>query len=194
VLIIVRHGRTAANASGVLLGRLDPSLDDEGRRQAAAVATTLGTGGARVVSSPLRRAQETAAMLSTNVEVDDRWIEMDYGSLDGTPIADVPLALWQRWQNDVHFAPEGGESLAAMGERVRAACTDVAGDAVDRDVIVVTHVSPMKAAVAWAVDAGDDLAWRLYVAPGAITRIGIGDLGGARRAVLRSFNETAHLR
>ena len=60
MLIIVRHGRTAANASGLLLGRADPELDELGRRQAAAVAAALPPVD-RVVASPLRRAQETAA-------------------------------------------------------------------------------------------------------------------------------------
>ena len=54
------------------------------------------------------------------------------------------------------------------------------------DVIVVTHVSPVKAAVAWSLGVGDEVAWRTFVAPGSITRI------GARqgRPVLLSFNET----
>ena len=55
--------------------------------------------------------------------------------------------------------------------------------------VVVTHVSPVKAAVGWAVGAGDDISWRLWVAPASITRIGITPRGG----VLHSFNETAHL-
>jgi len=53
----------------------------------------------------------------------------------------------------------------------------------------VTHVSPIKAAVAWALGVGDDIAWRLYVAPASITRVAV---SGARRS-LHSFNETAHL-
>ena len=52
MLIIVRHGRTEANAAGLLLGRLDPDLDDEGRRQAAAVAATFDRAD-RIVASPL---------------------------------------------------------------------------------------------------------------------------------------------
>ncbi|MBT4677856.1 MAG: hypothetical protein HOB67_08430, partial [Acidimicrobiaceae bacterium] len=52
MLFVLRHGRTAANAAGLLLGRLDPDLDELGVRQAAAAAAALSTVD-RVVSSPL---------------------------------------------------------------------------------------------------------------------------------------------
>ena len=77
MLIVVRHGRTEANASGLLLGRrLDPDLDELGRRQAAALATAL-PGEARIVSSPLRRAQETAAAFGRPVDIDERCVEIE---------------------------------------------------------------------------------------------------------------------
>ena len=59
MLIVARHGRTAANAAGELLGRRDPALDDVGRAQAAAIATVV-PAGARVISSPLTRCVQTA--------------------------------------------------------------------------------------------------------------------------------------
>jgi broad specificity phosphatase PhoE len=188
VLIIVRHGRTEANASGLLLGRLDPGLDDLGRRQAAALAPVVA-GAARVVCSPLRRTRETAAALGLPVEVDERWIELDYGVLDGTPLKDVSPDLWSRWVTDLDFAPEGGESIARLGERVRSACDDLVAEAAERDVVVVTHVSPVKAAVGWALGVGDQVAWRMFVAPASVTRVAT---GGPRRS-LHAFNVVAHL-
>jgi broad specificity phosphatase PhoE len=143
-------------------------------------------GASRVVCSPLRRARETAAALGLPFEVDDRWIELDYGELDGRPLAEVPADLWPRWRADVGFAPPGGESLAALGARVRAACADLAGEAAEADVVVVSHVSPIKAAVAWALGVGDELSWRLHVAPASVTRIRV--QGGA--GVLTAFNWT----
>jgi len=53
----------------------------------------------------------------------------------------------------------------------------------------VTHVSPVKAAVAWALGVGDEVAWRMWVGPASISRIGF---AGAAPS-LRSFNEVAHL-
>jgi len=190
VLIIVRHGQTDANARGVLLGRADPALDKTGRTQASSVAAALSPlrRDTRIISSPLRRARETAAIIAREgeVEIDERWIELDYGSFEGTPVVDVPEATWARWRSDADFAPGGGESLRALGRRVCDSCDELIADAVRRDVIVVTHVSPVKAATAWALGVGDDVTWRMYVAPGSVTRV-------APRAwgrVLTSFNET----
>lgn len=185
MLVLVRHGRTAANAGGLLLGRADPPLDEHGRAQAAALAAAVA-GARRVVCSPLRRARETAAALELPVEVDERWIELDYGELDGRPITDVPADLWRRWRADVGFAPPGGESLAALGRRVRAACDELAAEAAEADVVVVSHVSPIKAAVAWALGTGDELSWRLHVAPASVTRVEVRDGWG----VLTAFNWT----
>jgi broad specificity phosphatase PhoE len=201
VIVIARHGRTAANARGLLLGRLDPPLDHEGARQAVALgAACAGLDLARVVTSPLSLCRETAAAIArtaagngapgpVEVEVDDRWIELDYGELDGRPIGDVPAASWAAWRSDAGWTPPGGESLAALGTRVRAACADLAAEAAERDVVVVTHVSPVKAAVAWALGVGDEVAWRMWVAAGSLTRISCAGPAPS----LRSFNEIAHL-
>jgi broad specificity phosphatase PhoE len=199
MIVLVRHGRTTANARGVLLGRADPDLDDEGTRQVAAVARACaGLDVARVVTSPLGRCRATADAIARTiagvddgvpVQIDDRWVELDYGELDGRPLGDVPRETWDAWRADVTWRPPGGETLAELGERVRAACTALAADAAERDVVVVSHVSPIKAAVAWALGVGDEVAWRLWVAPASISRIGT--TGGARS--LRSFNEVGHL-
>jgi broad specificity phosphatase PhoE len=193
VIILLRHGRTAANAAGLLLGRADPDLDEEGVRQAAALAEAVRSSTCRVtqvVSSPLGRCRQTAervaSAIGASVSVDERWIEMDYGDLDGIPTADVPAETWAAWSSDLTWTPPGGESMAALGARVRGACDELDND---RDVVVVTHVSPIKAAVAWALGVGDEVAWRMFVAPASITRIAV---SGKRRS-LHSFNEVVHL-
>lgn len=188
MLILVRHGRTEANAAGLLLGRDDPELDPVGAEQATAVAAAVGSVD-RVVSSPLRRTRATAAAFDRDVQVDPRWIEMSYGDWERRPVAEVPPETWRRWAADPHFAPPGGESIADLGVRVRDACEDLAERAADEDVVVVSHVSPIKAAVAWALGVPDEIAWHLYLAPGSITRI---QIRGPRR-VLHSYNTTAHL-
>ena len=188
MLLVVRHGQTAANAAGQLLGRADVPLTDTGRQQAKALAAAVGPVD-RVISSPLQRARDTAAAFGHPVEVDERWTELDYGVYDEWPLGDVPTEMWQKWRGDAEFAPPGGESLASLGSRVRAACDDLAAAAADADVVVVSHVSPIKAAVAWTLEAGDDVAWRMFVAVASITRIAVTDRG----PILRSFNEVAHL-
>jgi broad specificity phosphatase PhoE len=78
----------------------------------------------------------------------------------------------------------GGESLASLGTRVRSACESLAGLATTAVVVVVTHVSPIKAAIAWALDAPDAIAWRMYVDDASVSRIDIAPTG----PVLRWFN------
>jgi broad specificity phosphatase PhoE len=194
VIVVVRHGRTGANAQGLLLGRADPPLDAEGVRQSAALAgACAGLDVVRVVTSPLARCRATAEAVAGDrpvvVAVDERWFALDYGELDGRAWGDLPPGTWERWRADINWAPPGGESLAALGARVREGCTELAEEARDRDVVVVSHVSPIKAAVAWALGIGDEAVWRMWVGPGSITRIGWGGSGPS----LRSFNELGHL-
>ncbi|HUR77264.1 MAG TPA: histidine phosphatase family protein [Acidimicrobiales bacterium] len=198
MLILARHGRTAANAQRLLLGRMDLPLDDVGLRQAVAVGGALGKPGVmpvRIIASPLGRALETARAIAAacridDVQTDERWLEVDYGDFDGEPLADVPGEVWQHWRSDPSWTPPNGESLADVGVRVRAACEDLAGDAASADVVVVSHVSPIKAAVAWAVGTGDQAAWRLFCDVASISRVRTRDDG---HPTLVSWNETAHL-
>lgn len=187
MIYLARHGRTAANAGGLLLGRADVELDDVGQAQALALPLRIPTA-ARIVSSPLRRCVATAESFGLPVEIDDRWIELDYGDYDERPIGDVPAAIWDRWRSDVSFAPPGGESLAALGARVRAALDELAADQAGPDapdVVVVTHVSPIKAGISWALGVGDEVAWRMFVAVGSVSRIAVGPRG----PTLQSFND-----
>lgn len=196
MLVLLRHGESEGNAGNLLLGRLESPLTDRGRAQARAIARDLG-GSNRIITSPLGRARQTAEIVAaacgvSDVEVDERWIEVDYGEYDGSPLGEVPHEVWAKWRSDPSFRPPGGESLADVGKRVRAACEDLfAQEATsaraEGDVVVVSHVSPIKAAVAWAVDASDEAAWRLYLATGSKTVI----KWGVDRPVLHAFNVTA---
>lgn len=191
MLVLVRHGQTTFNAEGRLSGRLDVGLTPTGIEQAAAVAGAVRRLGEPdlIVSSPLGRARATAGALATSVVIDERWTELDYGDYDGRPLGDVPPELWARWRSDPSFAPPSGESITDMGRRVRAACEDLLPVASEGLVVVVSHVSPIKAAVAWALGVGDAIAWRMFVAPASVTRVAV----RAGSASLQSFNETTHL-
>ena len=188
MLFIVRHGRTEANATGRLLGRLDLPLDPLGERQAAALATAVGPVD-RVVSSPLLRTRQTAAQFGLDVTIDERFVELDYGEYDGLPLAEVPPEIWREWRRDPGFTPPGGESLTALRSRVEAGLAELAETARTEDIAVVTHVSPIKASVTWALGVGDDVTWRMRVSPASISRIAVSEAGPS----LHSFNEVAHL-
>jgi broad specificity phosphatase PhoE len=194
VLILVRHGESTANAQGLLLGRTDAELTETGRAQAAAVPSLLERPVVELRSSPLRRAVDTAELLGLGlpVVIDDRWIEVDYGEFECQPLGGIPAEVWQQWQSDRDFCPADGESLSEVDVRIAEACeelfaTDGQGARrVDGDVVVVSHVTPIKAAVAWALGT-PDLYWRLYLRTASVTRIS----WNRDAPILHGFNEVA---
>ena len=190
MLILARHGRTVVNAAGRLQGRANPPLDATGIAQAQALAAVV-PAGAGFVSSPLRRAQQTAVILAGGrpVEADDRWVELDYGEWDGLPLDGVPAEEWARWRSDPSYRPPNGETLEECGLRVRAACSELSDRVRTEDVVVVSHVSPIKAAVAWALGVGDETSWRMFLGVASVCRVAV----TGRGASLRSFNELGHL-
>jgi probable phosphoglycerate mutase len=195
MLILVRHGESEANAQGLLLGRTDVPLTAKGRAQAASARVLLRDPVRELRSSPLSRARDTAALLELDltVEIDERWVEVDYGEFECQPLRDIPADVWREWRRDPAFRPAGGETLAEVDDRVATACDELfATDGTGAresgsDVVVVSHVTPIKAAVAWALGADAGLSWRLHLQTASVTRIGWGN--GA--PVLHGFNEVA---
>ena len=189
-LAFVRHGQTDANRNGVLLGRLDPPLNDAGREQAAVVAARVALlEPVRIVTSPLVRAVETARIVAVacglDVDVDARLIEVDYGEYDGIALAELPTDLVWKWRNDADFAPPGGESLSSVGKRMGEYTGEVLDSLREGPMVAVSHVSPIKAAVLWALGLPDLYAWRLRLDNASVTRLAPGPDG----PVLLSFNE-----
>ncbi len=142
-----------------------------------------------VVTSPLRRALQTAEAFGLPVDVEEDWIELSYGEYEGASAASVPSGVWARWRDDPHFVPTGGESFAALDVRVRAACERLVERAAEENVVVVSHVSPIKAAVAWALGVDVGIAFRCHLDQASVCRIGI----RSGRPLLESFNEVARL-
>jgi len=194
MLILVRHGESDANARGLLLGRTDAELTQAGREQAAAARSLLTGPVAEVRTSPLSRARDTAELLALGlpVTVDERWVEVDYGEFECQPLHGIPAEVWQQWRSDRDFRPEGGETLAEVDTRISAACEELfaangtGARRPDGDVVVVSHVTPIKAAVAWALGA-TDLYWRLHLRTASVTRIG----WNRDAPILHGFNEVA---
>jgi ribonuclease H / adenosylcobalamin/alpha-ribazole phosphatase len=189
MLILARHGRTAANAQGLLQGRMDLALDEVGRVQAKKLAVALASVDV-VISSPLRRAMETAEALGKDIEIDDRWQELDFGCLDGQRRQDIDVAVWKRLQQDVNYAPDGGESLAEMMQRVTPALDELLARSEAQDIVVFTHVMPIKASFSHVLHVGMETGRRTYLDQASITRLDASPFG----PVLHSFNETGHLR
>lgn len=120
-LLLVRHGRTAANAQRVLVGRRDVPLDEEGAHQAEALrARLVALGPSLYLTSPLARARQTLAGLAP-VEVVGALVEVAHGDLEGLPEVRLGtdyaefLARWKAAPGRTRIP--GGESVADAVDR-----------------------------------------------------------------------------
>lgn len=179
VIALVRHGQSTTNAEGLLVGRSDPHLTELGERQARALAPWLNDVS-EVWVSPLARARETAAlaMPGRRTVVKDAFIELDYGTLEGQSAATMAGENWRELElaHETRFGD--GESLAAVDERVRAELDVLFADessllhSSSEHLAIVSHVSPIKSAVAWALGVPGSIAWRLRLENGSLTMVG----------------------
>ena len=183
-VILVRHGRTTANASGVLAGRTaGVALDDVGRTQAQATAERLAAVPlVGVVSSPLERCKQTAAAIVAAQEgrprrSTERGItECDYGDWQGQALKSLAKEpLWKVVQTQPSAAAfPGGESLTAMQARAVAAVRrhDAAVEAEHGPGAVwvaVSHGDIIKSLLADALGMHLDLFQRLHVDPASVS-------------------------
>jgi probable phosphoglycerate mutase len=178
VIVLIRHGQSTTNAAHLLAGRSDPDLTALGERQATALAPYLA-GVREVWTSPLRRARRTAQLALPSIEasVCESFVEVDYGNLEGQPLSSVAGEQWRAFESD-HARPLGdGESLADLDRRVHARLEQLLGDPLsllhdpERHLAIVSHVSPIKSAVTWALGVSGSVAWRTRLDNGSITTI-----------------------
>ena len=138
VLALIRHGQTDWNLAARMQGRTDIPLNDTGRAQARAAASAFAAEPWHaVVTSPLGRARETAAILAEHLDVPlgaayDELIEQEFGEAEGAFVADLDT----RWP-DRDFA--GKEPDHEVGERGVRGLERVARDHDGKRVLVVAH-------------------------------------------------------
>jgi broad specificity phosphatase PhoE len=164
VIILIRHGQTTSNAARLLVGQSDPALTELGERQAMALRPYL-RGVVEVWTSPLQRARRTAALAlpDTPALVKESFIEVNYGSLDGQSLSLVTEEQWRAFEHDHNTAFGDGESLASVDQRVHVTHAHLA---------IVSHMSPIKSAMTWALGVSGSVAWRMNLSNGSITTIG----------------------
>lgn len=182
-VVLLRHGRTSANASGVLAGRsAGVSLDQTGEKQAAEAAARLaGAPLAAIVTSPLQRCRQTAGAVQTvhpsvPVSSDRGLIECGYGEWTGRKLAELAKEpLWktvQRQPSAVRFP--GGEAMIEMAGRAQQAIRDL-DQAMTRDHgpdavwVAVSHGDVIKAVLAEALGMHLDSFQRIMVDPASIS-------------------------
>ena len=148
-ILVVRHGPTEWNALSRIQGRADLPLSDEGRIRVRDWRLPDGWRSAVCLSSPLRRALETARILGLTPEPDERLIEMDWGAWEGRRLADLRRELGEAMaaneRRGLDFRPSGGESPRDVQSRLGPLLQQVS-----EPTIFVTHKGVLRALYALA--------------------------------------------
>jgi broad specificity phosphatase PhoE len=146
-LLVARHGETQFNAEGRYLGSLDPPLTLRGTAQAAALSELLPQVVDEIVCSPLMRARQTAEILCARrglrLSILEAFRERDVGAFDGLTPAEAAARYPSQWAQNVtrrwSMAPPGGESIAAVVERIHAGLGALLAQSSGETVVLVAH-------------------------------------------------------
>jgi probable phosphoglycerate mutase len=154
-LALLRHGDTPWSEEGRIQGRSDISLSNAGRAALRAFKLPTACAEMRVVSSPLARCVETAALLGMpNAEREPRLAEMSWGAWEGRRLAELRAELGRAMEENEargwDFRPEGGESPRDVLARLQSWL-----EALAEPTLAITHRGVIRAVFAAA--AGWDL-------------------------------------
>jgi broad specificity phosphatase PhoE len=148
-ICVTRHGETDWNVRGILQGWFDVPINEQGRRQAHALAAAFaGAGFTALWSSPLVRARETAGIIAAALGLPpptchEGLKERHFGAIQGVPkseLADLnPLLLQQILRRNPAADFEGGESMDEFADRILAALTEIGARHPGDRVLVITH-------------------------------------------------------
>jgi probable phosphoglycerate mutase len=199
-LWLLRHGETQHTVEKRFSGgRFDPELSERGLRQADVTAGHLARRGGVdvVVTSPLRRARATAERVAGDldlpVQVEDGLAECDFGEWDGLTFTEVQ----RRWPEELaawlaspSVAPPGGESMDDVAKRVSDVQDALLSRFAGSTMLVVSHVTPIKMIVRFALEAPAESINRMQLAPASLTTVQYYADGNC---ALFGFNDTGHL-
>ena len=169
MIYMIRHGQTDMNIQRRLQGRMDTPLNDAGRAQAETAAEWLRSRGVRfdrVISSPLRRAVDTARILAGEdvpLRTDERLMEIDCGPWEGADLRDPAPELGAFFSNIfLHPEPEGMEPLRHVTERLGEFLRDLSAEvSPEETVLIATHAIALKGALE-NLDPMPDGGWWNY--------------------------------
>lgn len=195
-IIAIRHGETDWNIATRLQGHTDIALNATGRWQAQCVAQALAEEDiAAIYTSDLSRAHDTALAIAASVP--SRKVipttglrERGFGIFEGKTYAQIDTEEPEearRWrQRDIHFAPEGGETLVHLQDRIARTVNTIASPHLGEQIVLVAHGGVLDTLYRLATGQGMDVprAWdlgnarinRLLWTPEGLTLVGWADL------------------
>lgn len=208
-LLLVRHGITAWNREGRFQGHLDPPLSDEGREEARTLGRRLAASGeapARIISSTLARARETAELICEElrgagvaaelaVEAEARLMEIGQGEWEGRTHAELErddaerYAAWRTHRGDQQ--PPGAEPIGKALARVTALLDELHDAAPSRGapVCLVSHGGTLRLVARRLLDLSPPQTWSLDLDNASLSRLSWTDDGWK----LDAWNDASHL-
>jgi probable phosphoglycerate mutase len=169
-LTLVRHGETEWSRSGQHTGTTDVPLTEQGRTLATKLEAALrGQAYALVLTSPLSRARDTAAIAGFgDAIVDDDLREWDYGEYEGltTPQIRERRPGWFLWEDGV----PGGETIKQVAARVDRVIAKVRAQ--DGDALLFAHGHLLRILSARWLDEDPGFGRHLVLSPATISVLG----------------------
>ena len=173
-IIFLRHGQTKNNTERILSGRTPGvPLTDKGITQAQQTAELLEHMNiSAIYSSPIQRAKHTAEIVgkhnSIDVTIDDRLIELDMGKFTNVPYDEIFTShgnvFMKFYDGELEIAHNGVETFADVKKRVASIVEEVIEKHPDENVVLVTHMDPIKAMLSTIVDLSPTNLFELIIA------------------------------
>ena len=195
---IVRHGETEWNAQGRIQGHSDIPLSDNGRAQAQSVARRLsGIPFSVAYASDLSRTHETAQIIlgdtATALRTTPQLREYSKGVFEGLTVDEYarqyPDQYQASLQNDLDFAPTGGETIRETSIRMSRFVDETLQNHQDETTLVVGHGGSLRSLIVALLALPLEANWKFVMDNCALSLVHT----YPNNAVLHLYNDTAHL-
>lgn len=177
-IIFLRHGQARNNVEKILAGRTPGfPLTDEGVRQAEYAAELLASMNiSAIYSSPIQRAEDTARIVgektSVDVTIDERLTELDMGKFTGMGYDEIYKnhgnVFLKFYNEELEIAHNGVETFVQVKKRIMAMASDAAKSYPDQNVVLVTHMDPIKAMLSIAWNLSSEILLEMIIANGSL--------------------------
>src|ERR687895_926092 len=176
----MRHGQADNNVNRILVGRhIESHLTEYGKQQVADTASYLKSISVnKIFVSPVVRTLETAEIvcqsLGIDYEIDERLYEIELGKLVGMNYEDIILKYGNLFlefytENEAALIPYGVESFASIKQRIKNILDEMAEAYWDRNVLMISHLDPIKAAIAIILDLKPESLYKWQIRNASLT-------------------------
>ena len=198
--VLLRHGQTQMSVDKQYSGHTDIELTERGQKQALAAAQAVANRGVEfdaIVSSPLKRCQQTAqaaaqALGIADIEIVEDLIELDFGKWEGESFDEVDRfdkERLEKWMADSSISCPDGESLQQLHKRVRKVRKELQDRYAGKTLLVVTHVNPIKSFIRQALDGNAAVFEKVFLGVASISDVEFWPEG----SLVRCVNDVGHL-